>query len=61
MVKPMPIMQRYLHVKMSVLTLFLLAGCGDESPILTKGQAMPGFTLEQLESGSVRFPEDLQG
>lgn len=57
----MLIYRHHLHVMLSVLTLFLLAGCGDDSPILTKGQTMPGFTLEQLESGSLRFPEDLQG
>lgn len=60
MVKFMQVMQHYLHI-ISFLMLFVLAGCGDEVSVLSKGQAMPGFTLEQLESGSLRFPEDLHG
>ncbi|MEN8167880.1 MAG: TlpA disulfide reductase family protein [Pseudomonadota bacterium] len=50
-----------LHVMLTVLTLFLLTGCDDKTQILTQGQVVPGFTLEQLESGSLRFPDDLQG
>lgn len=46
---------------LSLLLLFLLAGCGDEAPILSKGQVMQGFTLDRLTEGTLRFPDDLLG
>lgn len=47
--------------------LFLLAllpwlsGCSGEEKQLINGQPAPGFTLERLKSGTLRFPNDLEG
>ncbi len=60
MVKFVSVMKRRLFL-LSILLLVLIAGCGDEAPALTKGQTVPGFTLEQLTGDTLRFPEDLQG
>ncbi len=44
-----------------ILTLSLLIGCHDLPPKLTRGQAAPEFTLDRLQNGTLRFPDDLQG
>lgn len=46
---------------MVLLALGLIAGCGEEQSILTKGQQPPAFTLDRLEGDSLHFPEELQG
>ena len=48
-------------VGLLVLLIALLSGCGDEAPKLVKGQPTPVFTLERLNGGSLRFPDDLKG
>ena len=50
-----------LRILSGLLLLPLLAGCSDEQSVLTKGQALPAFTLERLEGGVFNFPADLQG
>ncbi|WP_177419795.1 TlpA family protein disulfide reductase [endosymbiont of Lamellibrachia barhami] len=49
------------HFTIAVLLLMIVAGCSDESPKLIKGQPMPGFILDRLESGSLDFPNALRG
>jgi len=49
------------HFTIAVLVLVVLMGCSDESPKLIKGQSMPGFILDRLESGSLDFPNALRG
>ncbi len=49
------------HFTIAVLLLMTVAGCSDESPKLIKGQPMPGFILDRLESGSLDFPNALRG
>ena len=44
-----------------LFSLFLLTACGGEVPQLQKGEPTPPFTLEKLSSGSVQFPQQLQG
>ncbi|MBL3527574.1 MAG: TlpA family protein disulfide reductase [gamma proteobacterium endosymbiont of Lamellibrachia anaximandri] len=49
------------HFSIAVLLLMAVAGCSEESPRLIKGQPMPGFLLDRLESGSLDFPNALRG
>lgn len=49
------------HFTIAVLVLVVLMGCSDESPKLIKGQPMPGFILDRLESGSLDFPNAMRG
>lgn len=55
------IMLRYTLVTGLLVGLLLSLGCSEEASKLVNGQPAPAFTLEHLESGSLRFPEDLGG
>ena len=37
-----------------------VAGCGNETVNLTKGQTTPSFNLPRMHNGSLRFPQDLK-
>lgn len=50
-----------LPLLLGILILTLLLGCNEDHPALSKGQALPGFALEQLAGGPLHFPNDLQG
>ena len=43
------------------LLVALIAACGSELPVIKNGTPAPAFTLERLDSASVRFPEQYQG
>jgi peroxiredoxin len=53
--------QRIPLVILSTLLLLLVSGCSEDRPTLARGQALPGFSLERLEGGTLDFPADLQG
>jgi thiol-disulfide isomerase/thioredoxin len=53
--------QSLLATLLGLLLLALIKGCDEAPPTLTQGQALPGFSLEQLQEGSMSFPQDLQG
>ena len=55
------VVRHLLQIVPGLLLLVLIAGCSDEQPALSKGQQPPAFTLERLEGGSLRFPDELQG
>ena len=44
-----------------LVSIFLLAACGETKVQMQKGQPVPAFTLEKLEGGSIRLPEQLAG
>lgn len=39
----------------------LLGGCGEESPVLVKGEPTPPFALTALSGETITFPADLRG
>ena len=55
------ILKRTLFLVMSTQVLFMLAGCADETPKLTKGRPAPGFELEQLQAGLNEISRGLAG
>ena len=52
---------RYLTFACLTVFTLLVAGCGEESVQLANGQPAPQFSLQQLEGGATRFPEDYAG
>ena len=54
-------MRKVCCVMCFALSLLILTGCGDAPTKLSKGQAVPGFTLERLDGEPLRFPDDVKG
>ena len=44
-----------------LILLTFLVGCEPELPVLKNGAPAPAFTLERLDSSSIRFPEQYHG
>lgn len=44
-----------------MLSVLLLAGCGEEGRQPVNGEPAPAFTLERLAGGKARFPDDYRG
>lgn len=59
-----PMRQKKLHKffgSLVLATLVVIAGCGGETAQLVKGEPAPAFALSPLKSGTLTFPDDLQG
>ena len=44
-----------------LMMLISIAGCGEETVNLTKGQATPAFDLPKMQTGQLQFPQELKG